>query len=289
MRKAIGLTLLVAGTWAANAAIITGATPGGPGQFGDLQQANTNCTGGTNGCGPTAAVNSFVMLQERYPSLYGELLVPSAAAGNDPTQNEMAAVANQLGDSELANPNPTMYMDCQACNGTYIENFITGKYKYIEEQAPGVTRYKAYMGGTFAWRNDPGNVTPGFNNGGQPSWVTRGAPTAEWLAAELNHGEDIEVFVEYTNGNSHYLTLFSLSFDDQNNTGTMGFIDPLTGGVVNSNITGLAGGYLTLNYGGGATLFHAVSESPVPEPGTWLLLSFGSVALLFKARRSASR
>jgi len=276
----------------AEAAIITGSTPGFNPMtgfpLGNLNQNQTNCTGGQNGCGPTAAVNSFVMLQNLYPQTYDKSLVPSAAAGNNPTQAEMAAIANQLGDSEPMNPNPTTYMDCQSCNGTYIENFIYGKQKYMEEKVPGKTVYNAYVGGTFEWRNNPGG-TPGYNNGGQPGYVTRGAPTAAWLAGELSRGEDVEIFIERTNGTSHYLTLNSISFNDATNTGTIGAIDPLTGGPVTANITGLNGdGYLTLNYSAGSTLFHAVSESPVPEPGTWVLTLIGTVAILLRVRRRES-
>lgn len=268
----LAYAILLFSSISAQAAVISGSTPGGAGLFGNLNQNDTNCgVGGSEGCGPTAAVNSFIMLQNKYPTIYGTNLVPAGQAVN---------VANTLGTGN--------YMDCAACGGTYIENFIFGKQKYIEEKVPGKTVYKAYVAPGFAWRNDPGGVTPGYNNGGQPGYVTRAAPPVQWLADELNHGEDLEIYVGYNAGGAHYLTLHSIMFDTATNMGTIGFIDPLTGAAGNANITGLAGGFLTLSYGGGSTLFHAVSESPIPEPGTWVLLSLGTATLLLRRRKKAA-
>lgn len=278
--------MLLLFTFTSPAAVITGATPGGAGVFGTLNQNNTACVGGgmNQGCGPTAAVNSFVMLQNLYSNIYGENLVPSSAAGNNPTQAEMAAIADRLGDADA---DPINYMGCVQCNGTFIENFIYGKQTYIESRVPNRTTYRAVVADGFTWRNNPGG-TVGYNNGGQPGYVTRGAPTATWIATELSHGEDVEIFVGYNAGGAHYLTLHSISFDDATNMGTIGFVDPATGAAGTSNITGLSGGYMTLNYGGGSTLFHAVSESPAPEPGTWVLMAIGTAALLLRARTRKS-
>jgi hypothetical protein len=43
--------------------------------FGHLNQHDTIC--GAMGCGPTAALNSLVFLQNKYPTTYGTDLVPA--------------------------------------------------------------------------------------------------------------------------------------------------------------------------------------------------------------------
>ena len=95
--KSLALTTLLLAGHVAQATIITGSIPGGINPqfgnnsypYGNLDQHNTGCTaGGVNGCGPTAATNSFVMLQNLYPGIYDKNLVPYAGA--QPTQPEMA-------------------------------------------------------------------------------------------------------------------------------------------------------------------------------------------------------
>src|SRR5262245_45155447 len=90
-----------------------------PTKYGDLDQHDTNC--GNVACGPTAAVNSFKFLQEVYPHIYDNLLIPHTAGNTD--YEDMIDTANMLGT--------VMFMDtCVICDpnkgGTYIEMFISG-------------------------------------------------------------------------------------------------------------------------------------------------------------------
>ena len=84
--------------------------------FGHLDQAATSCP--LMGCGATAAVNSFVYLQNRYPATFTTPLVPTAGATM--TQADMVAVANDLAQR----------MGIGA-EGTSIERFILGKMEYL--------------------------------------------------------------------------------------------------------------------------------------------------------------
>ncbi len=116
-----------------------------PSLFGDLDQHNTDCK--RNGCGPTAAVNSFVFLQNQYPLIYGDMLVPSATS--TPTQTEQADVANDLGS----------YMKTCCARGTYWGNFITGKQAYIDDVAPDTTVSSAQA--DYAWNAGIAGPKPG--------------------------------------------------------------------------------------------------------------------------------
>ena len=94
-----------------------------PSLYGGLDQHSTHCP--DLACGPSAAVNSFVFLQNMYPGIYGN----SLAGDNYETWVD---TANTLLDPR--------YMDCD-CNGsgTTIDNFISGKQDYLNDTAPGAT------------------------------------------------------------------------------------------------------------------------------------------------------
>lgn len=237
-----------------------------PFDFGDLNQHDTNCM--NVACGPTAATNSFVFLQNTYPGVYDTKLVPHIN-GNSPYQDE-EAVANDLS---------TIMHTCNLCNpgagGTYIEDFIVGKQDYMNDVAPGRTVFAAQI--NFAWRpTDP----DGNNVGPKPAYVMDNTvPTAQFIASQINKGEDVEVFL--ADNIDHYLTLFDITFNTMTHTGQIGYIDPDTGDIGFSNITGQdMNGFLEVDYDGNAEVIaHAVAESPIPEPSTMLLLGIGIAAL----------
>lgn len=245
-----------------------------PAFFGNLDQANTNCPEAN--CGPSAAVNSFVFLQNRYPSIYGNLLVPALQGGN-PTQADMVEVANTL--TEFMNP-------CGCSDGTAIEDFIFGKSAYIDSVAPGTTTFAAQT--TAQWRNP----TPGGTTAQKPAYVqdlTR--PTLQFIFDQLKDSEDVEIFVTFVDVRfKHYLTVTGMTWDTATNTGSFNLVDPLGGNQIASNFELDTLGFVFLkDYGGGVFISNAVSESPlpapVPEPGTIVLFSLG-MALLTPLRRA---
>jgi hypothetical protein len=254
---------------------ITGSEP--PDKFGNLKQGDTNCK--DVGCGPTAAINSFVFLQNMYPGVYGTSLVPHKD-GNTPYQDEIAA-ADAL----------ATYMGCcqEKGKGTYIERFILGKQEYMNKVAPGKTIFAAED--TQAWRP---TLPDGFEVGPKPSWVQDNtAPTAQWLVNQLKAGEDVELFINFDGSQNHYVTLTYLQFDTKTDTGQINFIDPTTGKVNDKNysITGLdptdkdilIGGYLK-----DANIVNAVAESPAPEPPSLFLLGSGILGFGGLLRRRLS-
>jgi hypothetical protein len=244
-------------------------------QFGHLDQANvTDCNNGGGGinsaCGPTAVVNSLVFLQNTYQTIYGTSLVPHTA-GNTAIQDQ-TAVGQTL----------ACYQSCGE-NGTTIDEFINGKEAYINSVAPNTTYFKVQN--SFA----PGGVDPTFN----------------FLYSELVDREDVELLVGFysvnpTNGllvrnGGHYITLTGISSATNDGNGTISFVDPSGGVDMNNIATFLAtdGSIRTTAYLSGTNpvtiIEAAVSESPIPEPGT-LLFMFGTipVALLLRRFRPAA-
>ncbi|HET6183173.1 MAG TPA: hypothetical protein VFA03_06210 [Acetobacteraceae bacterium] len=257
-----------------------------PDLFGNLNQGDTQCP--NVACGPTAAVNSFIFLQNRWPKVYGDRLVPEGADPAAEYQN-MIDVANTLGGGEYMNT-------CTCGTGTFIEQFIVGKQYYIDAMAPNTTTYGAEV--TTTWRDNPG----GNHVGAKPAYVhDKTAPTIEWLAEQLNAGEDVELFINGTKGN-HYVVLTQIEYDENLKTGYINFVDsnqPGNGMVAgvptigSADITGFDPDDMDillsstdLSYlGGGLNIVNAVSESPIPEPGGLAVLAALLVAIGALRRR----
>jgi len=139
----------------------------------------------------------------------------------------------------------------------------------------------------FAWRpTDPnGNVV-----GPKPAFVMdKTVPTAQFIGSEIDAKEDVEVFIVIPDkAGGHYLTLTDIMFDTVRKTGSISYIDPLTGMATGSPIIGQdAQGFLQVNYNGTTELIaHAVAESPIPEPDMFLPVGAGILALtIHKYRR----
>lgn len=285
----------------------------GPANFGMLDQDNTtackDATGaqidGSQACGPTAAVNSFQFLENRYPDIYGGKLIPRNTSN---LETDWISTANTLGTAA--------YMDCACNGGTDITKFIQGKQDYIDE--------KAGDGKSVFKHQDV------FMLGDIDKSKSRGRPSFDFLLMELMHGEDVELLVSYHDtfdfaddnnpigppGNhnndriadadtmadsygGHFLTMTGLTLNDANNNGTfdMGealklfFIDPGTGMAGSADAFLNSFGFDT-NYGfggpiTGASISAIVSESPIPEPETVALFIVCLVGFAgFKARRT---
>lgn len=239
-----------------------------PDKFGKLDQKTTTC--GAVNCGPTAAVNSFIYLQNAFPNVYTTPLVPPGKAVD---------VANTL-NSDFMKTCPAGG-DC--AGGTGIEDFVLGKMAYIEKQDKGMTLYHTQMRDAWSPITHPGAPKPDFVDDN-----TR--PTIDFLASELKAGEDIEIAIKAATGPGHYLTLTGLAFNTATGTGTITFVDPNGGKVGTANITREAGENVSIvtDYTINdlpTRIVGAVAESPVPEPSTVLLVGTAVVGALALVRR----
>ena len=266
--------------------------------YGNLDQHDVPVIG-PQACGPTSAVNSFVYLQNAYPGIYGNSLVPAVgttdvnADGATDFYDAMIETATVLGSAG--------YMNTGAATGTLWDNLLYGKHKYMEEKAPGMTIYEARVNDYFGWSWSNPPVA-------EPGWVTygNGEPAWEFLLAELEACEDLEIFLSLPDF-GHYVTLTGFHFDDQDDDGIihwtdvnadgsftladtseawLQFMDPWTGALGTANIhDDWDGGPIFTSGLGTGWVMMAASESPIPEPATIVLLGSGLLGLGFRFRK----
>ncbi|NNM89133.1 MAG: PEP-CTERM sorting domain-containing protein [Phycisphaerae bacterium] len=244
-----------------------------PGNFGTLSQFNvgpnsTTDPGVNQYCAPTATMNSFTFLQNKYPSVYG--LDKNGNPILEGGQGSWLAAA-QL----LAGPN---YMNTNQNTGTTDTNWVAGKVNYLNAFAPGKT--------TFAGM-DSAATNP------RPAWDQNANPTVNFMLQQLRAGEDIEIGISAP---GHVLTLTGLTWNDANNDGvfdagdtlTLNTIDPANPGA-NTALTLTPGNPMTISGGAynGLVVDAALAESPVPEPATIVLFLIGGLALLARRRTAA--
>lgn len=234
-------------------------------------------TGATHGAGPVAATISFIYLQNKYPSVYGNSLV------TDPLITAFTLASSP-------------YMHTSLLFGTWVRDFVWGKYLYIEDNAPQTTGYLAQTvsQGDYSSSN-PGGWT---STRPKPAWVTEGNPSWSFIYQELVKRTDVEIALFWGTGdeNQHMVTATGLSFNDANEDGeiqllenaTLYYIDPNTGEAGTKHIWLNADGFLETDYVTGSCIKMAVSERPVPLPSTLLLFGSGFLGLL-GLRRSQNR
>ena len=122
------------------------------------------------------------------------------------------------------------------------------------------------------------------------------APTAEFIAGELDSGEDIEVLLSNADNTfGHYVTLTDFTFDTRTNTGSVSLINPDGGTWQTKDITRMAdNGTIVINYSADCPdcqITDVFSESPigVDEPSSLFLIVVAAIAFGCRNRLSLSR
>lgn len=271
-----------------------------PKLFGTLDQFDTACP--ELQCGPVALVNAFVYLQNAFPKLYGQKLIPPATPGKPATPDDLVRAANDIGDRFTGN--------CVVCTGesrpTSVGDFVLGGSRYLEAKAPGKTRYEATS--ILRWgQSAPAGDGPNSEQD-EPAWfdAQTGARPA-FLAEVLGRGSAVALLMVGLDDKrnltgAHYVTLTGIEYDPASRTGAMSFVDPVGGARGTTKIVSppLA-----------ATLFMTQTEfsvtppgekalslpyiaasfvmTPVPEPSTVAAMSAGLFAAALLTRRKMSR
>lgn len=235
--------------------------------FGHLDQGKTQCP--DMGCGPTAAVNSFVYLQTYYSALSGGFKAPAPPTiVTDGSEAGLIALANQL----------CAQMGCTSTSGTNNKTFADAKRQYLQEHSGG-------------WSVEV-------------NWTQ--TVTWQWLTDSVKDGVDVELLV--TDGAlSHYVTVTGHQWTDTNGNGQVdagesqiSIIDPAGGTFATYTLGVTSTGTLTFT---GYDLDESTTDIPpvtvtdgyserlmvttVPEPSTWAMMIPMMLVVGWVARRRA--
>ncbi|HLO40384.1 MAG TPA: hypothetical protein VK176_05115 [Phycisphaerales bacterium] len=252
------------------------------GKFGKLDNDG-------NQCGPTATTNAFSFLQNMYPDVYkGDNRIIRDAAGKitEDLAKTRDALAQGWGDKTGGRAG-------MGVNGTTLKPWWASKVGWLEDFAPGKTRYAAQMYG----ETDAKNWVMGKS-------IEAVYPTFSFLWNAINHGAAIELnVIDVPFKQAHAVTLVGLSFDDANKDKAwdkteklfMKFVDPNdpTGKEkANTQPVELTVGkdgrfeFKWWQDGGQWYVDSALTETPVPSPATWVLAA-GGVMCVARRRRPA--
>lgn len=220
--------------------------------FDKLGKTMNFACGGRGACGAVSSINSFAFLQKQYPGVYDNKLLPN----NDGMTNTDPVDSQKFGfDGWQVGANP-MRKGYYNRTGTAEGDFLDTKMDWINDYAPGTTVFNSW------WPDSPHN---------------KRKPTIDDLAAEIRDGEDVEFFVQGENF-YHVMTLTqvacdmammcSIRYQDPNQPGTHQGPTPVTAMDGMLMFTGVPGS----NFAGKVTITAAFAESPIPEPGTMVLI-----------------
>jgi len=218
-------------------------------------------------CGPAAVTNSFRYLENKYPTIYG----------NNLTGGNLFETAIGLGN----------LMGTDVANGTWWDDLIWYKMKDIESKVPDKTVYQAQHMPGWNWNIWDDSAAA------KPDWVESIVPTWQFLWQKLVDCEDVEILMNWSTG-GHFVTAKSFHWNDADNdniidiaeNATFDYINPWTGAVGISSIwQDSLGNPLETDYATNAYISMMVSENPVPEPTTIMLLALGALGLLRRGKR----
>jgi len=194
-------------------------------------------------CGPVAAVDSLVFLQNQYPNIYGSNLV------GDHLFDWITGAFFLVG-----------YMHTTVQNGTTDTDFINGLISFMNAQVPGKTSDHFVI-------KSPGHT---------PTWQFLYLYLTEKQAVQV-----LIVPPDSPSSKGHYLSVTGIYWDAGDGMGTISVIDPLTGLPSKLDVAlDSDSGMLDVDYKGVVEPIVAeYEESPVPEPSTVALLGVGVIIL----------
>ena len=234
--------------------------------FGD--QVNQ---GNPGQCAGAAAINSFIFLENMYPTIYGApngpgMLTPNYNSANN---NDVTDFANIATNGWQVGSNPARqgyYPRPGDANLDYVATLTD----WFNDYAPGTSRLSSwYVGSTNNNRN----------------------ATATDLANEIKDGENVLFFITNQVGSAsfyHVMTLVGVASDASGNI-TLKWQDPNDPSNLYSSAATVSGGQLqitnVLGAAGPENIISVFSESPVPEPAVLSLVALGLAGWLVRRRQ----
>ena len=187
-------------------------------------------------------------------------------------------------------PLADFYMKSCCGIGTPWENFVVGKQDYFDDVAPGTT--VSAVQSEYGW-NPRRAPRPGPQSGITVQTHTPTRRSAFFILNALQHNQDLEILITNSEGREgHYLTVTGISWDTDDDTGFLSYVDPDGGEDETVGIASTADEPLSIEYNDETRQIRvAVDESPTvaaPEPGS-MVLSLPVLLLLLLTRRLLTR
>lgn len=260
VRNGVPLSLvLVLSTWATASLDGSVLSLGDPSEnFANFGKQPNFCIAGGGVCFAASAINSFIFLENQYPTIYDRKLTPNVV-GVAPTQTDPTDTTN-FANAILASFPSGLPNSLSGWNA-----YLTEKMTWINSAAPGTTVFDSFYVGSA-------------NNSH--------APTSSDLSSEIQAQEDVEMFIS-GGGIAHAIVLTGISCSSPTSC-TMTYQDPNSPTVEQTaQLTAAAGGLQFVGLPGTDptlanttfTINAAFSESPVPEPSSGILFGIGSTLL----------
>ncbi len=236
---------------------------------------------GDGECAATSLINSFLYLQQRYPGVYDNKLVPGGPAGAAAARDALHTMIVNDGDEND---------DFGLQGGVWNQKLQWFQNAMVANQT------------IFAAQTGVQSGTAQANQYNNSNLVTFGQyPTFAWLQQQIADGEDVE-FGLY----QHMMTLIGVGTDNSNASTAIEYIDPNNPAVDAWADVSLSMGALMVTIPGSgygppmgmpamasdtSAIYYAFAESPVPEPsrivGLLGLAAIGLVGIALHRRKAA--
>ena len=168
---------------------------------------NASGDDGNGECAATSMINSFMFLQQQYPSIYG------TSAG---TPNALTTMGGMVDSTSARNA-----LHNSIASPALQGNVLTAKQNWINTYAPGTTSIVGISSFSPPGTLDGGTAAQGYSSSAGMTFGASGSNILAFLTQQIKEGEDVEIGLF-----AHMMTLVGVGTDTTTNMPAIEYIDP---------------------------------------------------------------